>query len=499
MPAVVMPAVVISVSAAAEPSNRSVWPAVAAFACALAARLWGIGDKPFWLDELTTLRRAALPMGALIRDSLSYHHLPTYFALLSGVLALGQSEAVARAPSAVLGAVTCAFVAAAAMRVGGRAAGLLAGLLMAFSPIQVQYGQEARSYTLVMCCIAAALLGLLRLVEEPARDADRAGWALLLGGTFGAVATLGIALAWPAASTLGWALATRDTRRRGRWRTWLLGHAAVAVLIAPWFAAMYVLNEGRMADGLTWIPPLDADRLWATFDTVYLMRIGSLISTHLFPAGVPGLGALVALLAVASGVWAWRRRRAAFAVLAVAALLPPVALLAVSTVFPLWIPRYLLWGAVPFFVLAGLGANLAPPAARLPGALAAGVLAAINLGGYYGAETKPRWDQAAQALHARATPRDLVLVEDDRLPDLLNYFLALDGAPLAERRWTLDPAVARAWLAGGSPVWLAQGAVGQVVLADPAVIPPALQLPERPALLLRFGRDVALLRFDPPP
>ncbi len=459
------------------------WPTAVVFACALAARLWGIGDKPFWLDELTTLRRSALPFGVLVRDSLSYHHLPTYFALAAGVLPWSSGEAAMRAPSAVFGALTCALVAVAAGRVGGRAAALLAGLLMAFSPIQVQYGQEARSYTLLMCCIAASLLGLLRLVGDPARsarrpfarDGQRAGWALLLGGAWAAVSTLSIALAWPAAATVSWAIAMRGAAdRRALWRNWLLGHAVVALLTLPWFVAMYVLNEGRMADGLTWIPPLDAERLWATLDTVYLMRVGSLISTHLFPTVLPGLAALVALLP--------------------AAALLPVALLTVSVVFPLWIPRYLLWGTLPFFVLAGLGVNLLPAAARLPVALAAGVLAAVNLGGYYSAETKPRWDQAAQALHDMAAPGDLVLVEDDRLPDLLNYFLALHGAPFAPQRWTLDPAAARARIEAGGTVWLAQGAVGQVTTADPTVALATLRLPSRPAVL-RFGRDVALLRF----
>ncbi len=473
------------------------WPVAVAFAGGLAARLWGIGDKPFWLDELTTLRRATLPLGALVRDSLSYHHLPTYFALLAPVLRLGHGEAVARGPSALLGAMACALVAMAAMRLGGQAAGLLAGLLMAFSPIQVQYGQEARSYALLIACVAMALLGLLRLVDDPACDADRAGWAMLFGGTFGAVGTLGIALAWPVAATLGWAAATRGAR--GRWRAWLAGHAVIALLVAPWFVAMYVLNQGRMTDGLTWIPPLDAARLRSTLDTVYLMRVGSLISTRLYPAAVPGLGLVMALLAVAGALWAWRRHRQAFQVLVVAALLPPLALLVVSVWFPLWIPRYLLWATVPFFVLAGLGANLAPRAARLPGAVVAGLLAAINLGGYYAAETKPRWDQAARALRALASPGDLVLVEDDRLPDLLNHFLALGGAEFAPRRWTLDAAVARAALAAGHRVWLAQGAVGQVAMADPASVPASLSLPGRAASILRFGRDVALLRFDPQP
>jgi hypothetical protein len=49
---------------------------------ALAVRLYGLGDKPLWLDEIITHGRANRPMWDLIANSLSNHHFPTYFVLV---------------------------------------------------------------------------------------------------------------------------------------------------------------------------------------------------------------------------------------------------------------------------------------------------------------------------------------------------------------------------------------------------------------------------------
>ena len=48
---------------------------------AFAARLYGLSDKPLWLDEVYTHLRANLPISDLIASSLSHTHFPTYFFL----------------------------------------------------------------------------------------------------------------------------------------------------------------------------------------------------------------------------------------------------------------------------------------------------------------------------------------------------------------------------------------------------------------------------------
>ena len=466
-------------------------PAVV-FVGALAARLWGLGSKPFWLDELTTSQRASLPLPALVHDSLRYHHLPAYFALVSPLS--GAADFGWRVPSALLGALACALTAAAAIRLGGRHAGLLAGTLVALSPLQVQYGQEARSYALLLTCIATSLLGFARLAQD-ATLSDRKGWTLALAGTFGATNTLSVGLFWPFAASLGLLAATRRLRA---WRIWTIGLVAVAAATLPWFAAMYRLNFGAMTDGLDWVPSLSLEEVKASIASVYLFQVVSLVSFRVFPAPVPGLattlGGLVLAAMLGGAVWTRRREPEAGRMLAGMAIAFPAALLAVSVVRPLFIPRYLLWGALPAFILAGLGVNLLPVRARLPAVGAVALLLAVNLAGYYRAETKPRWDLASRMLGDRSGPSDVVLAPDTRIADVMEHFLARDGAAWDRSRFLTDPATAAARLATGSTVWLPKGAIGQTGVA-PALTPEDSERFGHPGFSAQFGNDVALFRF----
>src|SRR5271170_4274084 len=149
---------------------------------ALALRLYGLGDKPFWLD-LASLRRATASLPDLVVDSLNNNHYPSYFLLLWLVGQIGTSQWLLRLPSAVFGAIGASMTCAIGTRAAGRPSGAIAGLLMAVSPFEVQFGQEARSYTLVSCLILTALFGLVRLAQEPAaaalpvrRSALRGAW-----------------------------------------------------------------------------------------------------------------------------------------------------------------------------------------------------------------------------------------------------------------------------------------------------------------------------------
>ncbi len=142
-------------------------------AVAFATRWHALGDKPYWLDEMLTLRRADHDAATVIADSLHNHHLPTYFLLIAAILPFGISETVVRLPSVVFGALSASLVCSTSNRLAGRAAGLVGGLLMAFSPFQVQMGQEARSYAMVTCLILLGLWGAVRILDD-ARAAEGA-------------------------------------------------------------------------------------------------------------------------------------------------------------------------------------------------------------------------------------------------------------------------------------------------------------------------------------
>ncbi len=495
-------------------TDRFVWLGAAAVTLVgLVARLIAISAKPFWMDEVTTLDRSALPLRGLLQSSLQNHHLPTYFLLAGAVQRLGNSELWLRLPSVICGALCCGMVTLITRRLGGGKAGLLAGLLMALSPLQVQYGQEARSYTLVTALILLALLGLIGLALNPERaalpvrapGAARRDWGLLLFGTAAALNVLSVALLWWLAANLAvvviaWRL---GVQRRSFARNWLIVQGLAAASCLPWFVAMYCSVRGHdMRAGLDWVPPVSVKRIWSAVAAVYLLRDSSLISGRLLYGMVPLVGPLLEMLVgalAACGVaFLALRRPTALAPILLSVLTLPLALLTFSLVQPMWMPRYILWSGAPFFILAGLGLAALPP--RLSGGLVLGIagLAAINLWPYYAAETKPRWDLAAAELHAGRQPGDLVLVSDYWGTRLLNVYLNRTGDPLVGSGVSLQLSDAPARIAQGNRVWVVLGRIGQTEDVISPTFRRQLAALGTPAIDLQAGQDVTIRRYDPP-
>jgi mannosyltransferase len=487
-------------------TGRSTWlPAVCAlaiFILGFAARLHGIAAKPFWMDEITTLRRARLPFGNIVMNSLTFHQLPAYFIVTSWVLPFGHDEAWARSPAMVFGALSCVLAFGVARAAGGLAAGVAAGLLMALAPAMVQYGQEARSYTMLISAILVALWGLVLLAKDPdgavrpgwTKEGKWGAWAAYTFGTAAALNILSAALFWFLAANL--AAPVLAWRRRGFWRNWLLAQAVIVALSAPWFLAILAFGEHGAMGGLNWVPPLDAARLWWVLAGTYLFQATSLITVRVFHPGLPGIGGLVGVL-VLGGVFALRRHGPVLMVLAVAVLVLPVCLLGISIVTPVLMPRYLLWSAAPFCICAGLGMTLLPRRTHGVAVAVLGLLLLVNLWPYYQDETKPRWDLAGQELRAGMQPGDLVLVDDPQAVSMMNIYLRRQKAPLPAPDWTESLTKAEAALSAGRRVWAVQGLVGQADHESQAQFLTRIAGLGAPALTEHAGLDIMLLRFDP--
>ena len=479
---------------------------------ALVARLHALGVKPYWLDEITTLRRSSLALGPLVRDSLSFHHMPLYFVLTSWLVPLGLGEDVMRLPAALFGAASCAVLFLLGRTLGDWRSGMLAALLLALAPFQVQYGQEARSYTLVTTLILLGLWGLVLLADDPVAAAQplrtpgraRTAWLLYGVGTALALDTLGVALFWLLAANIGAVLITVRAPRppHGFGRNWIMMQAAILASFLPFLAGMAVLTGGDFRSGMDWVPPLDARHVWDTLQTVYLLRISSLIAFRLFPGpldllGVGWLGWLVLLLALA-GLTSSMRRRPVGIVLAAGLFTLPVSLAAASLLFPVWMPRYLLWSGPVFFLLAGLGLRQLPVRIRDPALVLLTALAVVNLLPYYRTETKPLWNQAAAAVLRERRPGDLVVTDNQATIAMMNVYLTRSGHRLGNGDWTTDVAAASARLAAGARVLAVHGTVGQ---NDPYRLANFLGSlkPLGPAASThRVGIDITILVFAPP-
>ncbi len=484
-------------------------PILATAAMALAIRLYDIAGQPYWLDELLTLHRARLPLGQLIADSFANMHLPTYYLGVRLLLWLGDGPAALRIPSAFFGAATAGLAAAVAYRLAGAVAGWTAGLLIALSPLQVQFGQEARANALLGLLVMIALHGLMAIGADPAAGSQRLtrpgalrrAWLAYGLGTAGALAVLNSAVFWLAASAaaLAFVVAAAAPHRKGLAINAGIVLAAVLCLWLPWlpFVSEPVM---RTAVNGFWIPKPTLESVSATLAAVYLFRAADVLQFTLIPPNWPWAAAGIATLLPALalfGAWRLRDRKRELVVLGLAILVLPVALLVISLTKPLFIPRYMMWSAVPFFILVSVGVA---GAAGAPGrALAAVVviLGAINLGATFDDERKPRWESLVRYLASEAGPCDAIYLEGNithAVYELSERALVTDGHRV---RRVGAVAEAEAAIAAGRQVWAAVGRVAHGRQRSEEAFLSALAGIGRPAETIRFGRDVALFRFEP--
>jgi 4-amino-4-deoxy-L-arabinose transferase-like glycosyltransferase len=131
---------------------------------------------------------------------------------------LGASELAARLPVALLGIAGVGAAYLLARRLGGRAAGLLAGVILATAPQWLRFSRQAMLDVPLAACLTFAAVGAL------------AGSPLLLGASLGAALMVkGPAALVIAPALLAWALTDRT-----RLVVALRGLMLAAALAAPW-------------------------------------------------------------------------------------------------------------------------------------------------------------------------------------------------------------------------------------------------------------------------
>jgi 4-amino-4-deoxy-L-arabinose transferase-like glycosyltransferase len=470
---------------------------------AFALRLNGLGDKPFWFDEVATLHRVTTNLPGLISSSLHADHYPSYFLLIWAVAKFGASQWLLRLPSAFFGALAASVTFAIGRGVAGWRAGAVAGLLMALSPFEVQFGQEARSYTLVTCLIMTALWGLVRLAQEPeaaatplrAIGARHGAWLAYGLGTAAALDVLNVAIPWLIAANLGAiAIARRaGEKKRSFWRNWFWVQLCILAVWLPMLIAIYVARDGAVIDDVGWAWPATKQTIWSIIGPVYLFRISKFIVAGTAPAVIPALP-LAIIAMVTAGAWHLRRNPAVLAVLGSAALILPLSLGLVSTVVPVLVPRYFVWGAGPFFVFAGAGL------ARLSGLRYAALTAPLvvtclfSLKPYYGYETKPRWDLVAKQLAAVARPGDVVLVNSYYAYWILSSFAEGAGLDEAQVRvtWEIPKAVPPL---PGHALWAVYGRTGPAIATTAQEFQASLSTLGPPLSEQAVGRFITLWQY----
>jgi hypothetical protein len=386
-----------------------------------------------WYDELFTAEVGRLPLRELFslvaegRGPTSYladvppsYNAPYYVVVHAWMALPGLGgDTSLRVLSLLASAGGLTLITRAVTRLAGRATGVLAGVVLAASPLLLVQSVEARSYGLAVLATGGAALGLARWLHEPPRG-------LVLLGLAGA----GMGLAhWYAVTTLA-AFVVAAVLFRG-WRA--LPVVLVGTAAALPAAALVGVNllSGNGAH--------NADHLRDTGGRLGGLALEAWAGGHgLLLAGVLGL-------AVVGGV-----RAAGVRVVALCWALVPLALLtAAELIRPVYSSRYLLTGLLGVGVLAAAGAVALPRAARIPAAallLTGTLLATAPL-----ADRNPREraDDVVRALAELQRPGEPVVAADRRSATGLDHYVRVlaprlrpdvvlppdDAPPEADRVW----------------------------------------------------------------
>ncbi|MCK4338244.1 MAG: glycosyltransferase family 39 protein, partial [Candidatus Aminicenantes bacterium] len=125
-----------------------------------------LGEKSLWQDEITTVQIASNSIPQIYR-SLEGSHMapPLHYIFLHLFLEIGSSEFVVRFPSViffVLSILGCFLVAKV---IFDKKVALLAALFFALSPLQLQYAQEARMYSMCQFFILMSLYFFIKALK----------------------------------------------------------------------------------------------------------------------------------------------------------------------------------------------------------------------------------------------------------------------------------------------------------------------------------------------
>jgi mannosyltransferase len=326
--------------------------------------MWRIDRPSFWRDESVTIlvaRQSPTDIVAYVRNTDAVHG--AYYLLMHLITGLGQSELIARLPSALAAALAAAGIAVIGRRLVSTRAGLLAGLIFALLPVVSRYAQEARSYSIVS---AVAVLATYLLLRALATTITRVAW---FGGYAASVGALGwlhldavlLVGAHAVVVLVHWRMA--GSVKPLAWWSGAVVAATAAVL-------PLVVEARSQSAQVSWLRPphLGVVGEFATFVTgttalAVAVALVALVGIRLRPAqdGLPGVG-VVAL--------SWL-------------VVPFAGLVAVSLlVEPSYHPRYLLYCVPAVALLAGTGLDrLAGLAGRIGPSGSASVVSLAALSG----------------------------------------------------------------------------------------------------------------------
>jgi mannosyltransferase len=413
---------------------------------AFGLRVYRLSSQSLWYDEAVTAQVASRGIVELTRWTADDIQPPLYYYVVAGwTRVAGQGEWALRFPSVFFGVLTVPLFWALASRLfaGGqvrRAAGLVAALLAAVSPVYVYYAQEARMYTQLVFLGSLAGYALLRAGQARGGSQSTGWWFAFV---LAAAATLYthyfgvfLLLAYGLCCLATWLIRGRRAPVLAAWRPAgkaALASLAVFALYLPWLPSM--LNRYSV-DRSYWQGSLKLGEALRHVAVSFSAGAPEMMQESAAVRLLPWFGVALGIAVLALLATLGRRDRRAggtWCLLATLAV-PLIAILALASRTPKFNARYLLMVSPAYLLLlAGgtgalldwgngyprLGITVVRAARRLLGPCLAVAVIAFTTGVSYcslhnwftdKAFTKTQWREMVGSVSRRMAPDEAVVL-----------------------------------------------------------------------------------------
>ena len=313
---------------------------------AFGLRINAIADKAMWWDETWSVWASQHNFAQTTEITARDVHPPLYqWTLFAWIRLVGISEFSVRTLSALIGTMTVAVVIPLTRRLSGNnATALLAAFFVATSTFHIHWSQETRMYIMAAMFATMTVYAYLRINDKWSK-----WWLLLIISALGAALSQYLGGLMLIILCLHW-LIFRRSYRRDFHLLWIRAMIVVGLLFSVWM--IYAFGLIRSSEGTTDFSPIVVFELAATLLTV---GKSTALSDYRLPmllfAGIYGGGMVIFA----------RRNREKATLIALVAILPPLAIYLLSLPFtPFYSPKpeeryFVIFAPV---VYAGLGLAL---------------------------------------------------------------------------------------------------------------------------------------------
>ena len=375
--------------------------AIVLLALGLFLRLFQLGEWSFWHDEADTVLLARKPIAEIVQITSADVHPPLYFLVVKASMVLGPGEFPIRLPSALASSACILFIYLVGRDLFDERTALLAAVVMALSPLQLFYAQEARMYAQLVLLTLFCSWCLMRAL----RDQGWVWWGLLgLGATLASYTSY---FAFPfLLAMLVYVLWTRDRAYIVRF---LLTMGIAALFYAPWIGVLFTQSRAIMASH--W---MERPHVLTLFTTLCAFFVSYSLSPFWVAVSLVAV-LFVVFLALNQVRRAFRRQRPGtrwLVWLLVWAFVPLVGTYAVSLALPIFQIRTVIAAAPAFYLLVAWGlAQIERRAVRWAVFAPTALVMLLSAGNFYfdPAFSKPAWRQAAFYVNERVRPGDIVI------------------------------------------------------------------------------------------